>query len=423
MIVHVVKPGENWWKIGSLYGVRVDQLKASNGLRTDALEPGIALLVPVPPAYTLRQYKVARGDTVWQIAARSRIPVALITASNPAPGRYGLVPGQTLLLPAPVTSRKQIETNAYLILTGGTRDAELIQVYSDVLTYVSLFAYRVTAEGELIRPKMGSLPTAGVKYLMVIANTLPSGQFSVETAHSILSRPEIRRKLIQLIVQELKQRGWAGVDLDIERIPPDDRALYNNFVREVVQALKPLGYIVSIAVPPKPYDNPRNEWVGAFDYRSLGASVDRVMLMTYDWGFPQGRPQAVAPVDKIRGVLDYAFSLMDSRKVLLGMPLYGYDWPLPHSPDRPGKFIVNQTALEQALVQGVPVQIDTTAVAPYYFYKTHNANRIVWFNDGLSVLAKFRLVYEYNMRGVFYWALGFNFPQNWPLLRDLFRIL
>lgn len=421
MLVHVVKPGDTLWKIAMQYQTTATNIQSLNGLSSETIVPGLALVINSPQPYSLKQYVVISGDSWWSIANQFGIPVQQLLNINSTPGPYGLVAGQTILIPNPVYNKTTIETNGYLVVTGSPQDVALVRQYAAVLTYVSVFAYSFDPAGNLQNPKGAPLaPVPGIKYLMVVANLVSGGQFSIELAHQMLNNATARQSLINNMIQELWQRGWAGVNLDIEHILPSDRYQYNSFVEQAVTALKPLGFLVTVAVPPKPFDNPTNEWVGGFDYQALGAAADRVMLMTYDWGFPQGRPEAVAPVDKIRAVLDYALSLMESQKVLLGMPLYGDDWPLPQNPNNPATITVNQSAMTNAIVHGATIQIDPVAVAPYYYYWAMGRNRVVWYNDALSILAKAQLVIEYQLRGFFYWALGYDSPQNWILLQDAF---
>ena len=39
---------------------------------------------------------------------------------------------------------------------------------------------------------------------------------------------------------------------------------------------------------------------------------------------------AVAPLDKVRQVVEYALSQIPAEKLILGIPNYGYDWQLPY---------------------------------------------------------------------------------------------
>ena len=41
----------------------------------------------------------------------------------------------------------------------------------------------------------------------------------------------------------------------------------------------------------------------------------------------------MAPVNLVRRVLEYATSLVPANRIMQGMPLYGYDWPLPDTPE------------------------------------------------------------------------------------------
>lgn len=52
--------------------------------------------------------------------------------------------------------------------------------------------------------------------------------------------------------------------------------------------------------------------------------------MTYEWGFTYGPPMAVAPLNAVERVVQYAVSRIEAGKLLLGFPNYAYDWTLPY---------------------------------------------------------------------------------------------
>ena len=68
----------------------------------------------------------------------------------------------------------------------------------------------------------------------------------------------------------------------------------------------------------------------AHDYTLLSKAANAVFLMTYEWGYVYGEPQAIAPLPQVRAVLDYALSVTAGENIFLGAPLYAYDWPLPY---------------------------------------------------------------------------------------------
>ncbi len=106
------------------------------------------------------------------------------------------------------------------------------------------------------------------------------------------------------------------------------------------------------------------------------------------------------------------------------MPLYGYNWILPFSPANGyARRVSPLEAVQNALTYNAAIQYDQKAQSPFYtYYDINGIEHIVWFEDARSVLAKFTVAHQYGLRGVSYWVLGAEFPQNWLVLADLFNI-
>ena len=134
---------------------------------------------------------------------------------------------------------------------------------------------------------------------------------------------------------------------------------------------------------------------------------------------------AVSPIDQVRAVLEYAVTEIPREKIMMGIPLYGYDWILPYVPG--GQWAVTispQEAIELALRYNTNIEYDTTAQAPFFYYTDGQGRyHIVWFEDARSIQAKFNLVKELGIRGFFYWVLGKDFPQNWLLIEGNFTVI
>ena len=98
---------------------------------------------------------------------------------------------------------------------------------------------------------------------------------------------------------------------------------------------------------------------------------------------------AVAPVNEVRRVIEYATSVMPPEKIMMGIPLYGYDWALPYVPggDWAGS-ISPQQALELAAGYGATIQYDNVAQSPYFYYWQNGEEHVVWFEDARSIRAK-----------------------------------
>lgn len=425
MRIHTVVSGDTLRSIAEKYGTTSRELLRLNELENqNVLVVGMHLLVPGASA-TARKYTIRQGDTLESVARRIGLSVNSLAEWTGLTGVSTLIPGRTLYLPKPVTSKRAIEVNGYLLPGGTQSDANILR---DVraLTYLSIFSYQVRADGSLVAPKdqiaLQTATSLGIAPLMTITN-FDGNQFNTELAHTIMANPSIKTRLQDNLVQTMNQKGFRGLNVDFEHMRPDDRELYNTFIRDLAARMHETGKSISIAMGPKTSDDPQASWMGAFDYKTLGAEVDFLMLMTYEWGWVGGPPMAVAPINQVRAVLDYATSVIPADKILMGMALYGYDWPTPYVKGKTrAAGLSNNSAQNLAVTENVPIAFDAPSASPYYRYQSGSGIHEVWFEDALSAAIKFDLVYEYGLRGISYWVLGNEFPQNWYLLEDVFTV-
>ncbi len=384
-MVHIVQPGECLYFISLKYRVNINKIIQMNGLEEiPHLIPGQALIIPTSPSHTL-----------WDKVC---------------------------------TTKHKLEVNGYIIPM--KKNAEIINNVGKQLTYISPFSYQVKLDGTLIPLNdeniLKNAKERKIKPLLVITN-LKDGNFDANLVHHILTNESVQQDLIKNLLNILNSQGYYGLNIDFERIPAQDRQLYNDFVKKVTDALHAKNYPISVALAPKPYDIQTGEWHGAHDYQTLGQIVDYVVLMTYDWGWSGGVPMAIAPINEVKKVLDYATSVISPDKLLMGIPLYGYDWTLPYKPGgKLAKSISHLEALKIASKHCAYIRYDQTAESPYFYYtvktNTRKIDHVVWFEDVRSLFVKFKLVNQYGLRGISYWSLNLLSPQNWVLLECLFRV-
>jgi spore germination protein len=180
---------------------------------------------------------------------------------------------------------------------------------------------------------------------------------------------------------------------------------------------------VSTALAPKISGTQQGLLYEAHDYPAHGRIVDFVVLMTYEWGYRKGPPQAISPINQIKRVLDYAVTVIPRHKIFMGFQIYARDWLIPHQSGQEAETFSQQEAVKRAVQHQARIQYDTASQSPYFRYTDQNGrNHEVWFEDARSAQAKFDLVKSYNLRGVSYWTLGYPFPQNWPLLGSNFSV-
>jgi spore germination protein len=414
---HVIKSGETLWSISQQYGVTINSIIQANQITNpDVLYPGTRLLI------TSRLHVIQPGETLWQVANRYGVTVQALISENQIQNPNLIYPGLQLRIPV---RKPTIEVNAYSYQADAS-GAETIHELGDFLTYASPFAYLINENGDLQPVRDDLMIQAAIEEnvvpMMSITNFTSTAAGS-NLAHTILASPELREKVITNMLRIMEEKGYQGVNIDFENVLPADRVNYNQFLQLTVDRLHPRGYFVSTAVAPKLSATQAGLLYEAHDYEAHGRIADFVVLMTYEWGYRLGPPQAISPVNQMRRVVEYALSVMPAEKIFLGFQIYARDWLLPHVQGQEAETFSTQEAVARAVKYGAAIQYDTLTQSPFFRYVDEQGRgHEVWFEDARSAQAKFDLAKEFNLRGISYWALGYPYPSNWTLLRDNFNI-
>lgn len=380
-------------------------------------------------------YTVHSGDTIDNIAMRYQISAEDIAYANQIPYPYALAVGSSLLLPeASYTLTEEdiliVSTNRFAYSGGYAYPFISPWVLEQTLPYLSdlfIFSYGFTTEGTLIPPALDDTfmitlaKNYGVAPILTLTPFGPDGQFSNYLITRVINNEEAKAQLISSLVSEVTEREFEGVDIDFEYILSDDRIAFAQFVSEVRTAINELGYPVSVALAPKTSDTQAGLLYEGKDYALLGEAADYVLLMTYEWGYTYGPAMAVAPLNKVREVVEYALTKIPAEKINLGIPNYGYDWTLPYvKGTSKARTIGNIEAVQLAISQGVSIQFDEVAQAPFFTYVQNGLTHEVWFEDARSIYGKFGLVQEYSLRGMSYWQIMRLFRANLLLQEEFF---
>ncbi|AUI36860.1 UNVERIFIED_ORG: spore germination protein [Anoxybacillus amylolyticus] len=426
MQIHVVQSGQTLSGIAEAYGTTAEDIVRANKLpNPDKLVVGQALVIPIVGRF----YWVQRGDTLWSIARRFSIPMQRLAEVNRLSLNAPLKVGQRLYIPP--GAKRRAEFNAYIEPRGATVSPALeasAREAAPYLTYLSPFYFAIRRDATLQEPPLDDFPDIAranrVTLVMVVAN-IENGQFSDELGALMLTNETLQNRLLDNIVATARRYGFRDIHFDFEYLRPEDREAYNAFLRKAKRRFAREGWMMSTALAPKTSATQRGRWYEAHDYRAHGQIVDFVVIMTYEWGYSGGPPMPVSPIGPVRRVLEYAISEIPAGKILMGQNLYGYDWTLPYVPGGPyAQAISPQQAIALAAKYNVAIEYDTEAQAPHFRYRDENGREHeVWFEDARSIQAKFNLVKELGLRGVSYWKLGIDFPQNWLLIADQFTVV
>jgi spore germination protein len=437
-IQYTVVAGDSLWSIAQRFGTTVAAIVAANNIADPSrIDVGQVLIIPAAPAPPVPpfppppagpiQYTVVAGDSLWSIAQRFGTTVAAIVAANNIADPNLISVGQVLLIPVTAPTRPVVETNGYIFPLSEATLRRILTPIAPYLTYVSVFSFPVDGLGGLTYTA-GQAAAAvrvarslGIVPLIVVSN-FDGTNFNPDLARTAMTGAT-GQSTINAIVNTAVAEGFGGVNVDFENMYPADRQLYTSFIAALHAAAGARGLSLSNAMAPKWADWPTLPWVGTFDYAALAPHLDFTMLMTYEWGWSGGEPMAVAPVNLVRRVLDYAVTQIPPGKILMGIPLYGYDWPVPLPPGRLANTVTPAQATAIAAATNTDINFDATAQAPWFRYTDETGTRHeVWFSDVRSSVAAHALISEYGLRGASYWNLVLEFPQNWLALADRYQV-
>lgn len=249
-----------------------------------------------------------------------------------------------------------------------------------------------------------------------------SGDDSIISA--ILQDPQTNAKnLMNDVAPIMKEKGFTDLNLDIESFmtaSPSGQEKFTEFVQTVKDQLvqQNLGTLTLDLIPialvtPKLYDA-----------KALGAIADAVVLMTYDYHYTGSfTAGAIAPVGGAGTTLEYdveaavkeALKVMPKEKILLGVPLYGYEWETISSATEsatiPGGSSTASTRRVAEILTGCTNctrGIDPVSREPYVMYPENNYFNQIYYEDESSMQEKVALARKYELGGIAVWALGYE---------------
>lgn len=235
-------------------------------------------------------YVVQSGDSVNTIADRYGISLDALIYNNQLEYPYRLAVGQALLMPGANenTNRLAIVSNGYAYPFISPWVLEQTLPY---LTEIAIFSYGFTGQGELVPPVMDDtwVIRAAEEFETLPILTLtpfgPDGQFNNNLITAVVNNPAAEQQLFENLRIVMQEKGYRGLDIDFEYILASDRDAFTRFVQNAVAFFNALGYQVSVALAPKTSSDQVGLLYEGKDYPALGAAANRVLLMTYEWGY------------------------------------------------------------------------------------------------------------------------------------------
>jgi spore germination protein len=226
---------------------------------------------------------------------------------------------------------------------------------------------------------------------------------------TMLATPVSRETHANAIAQLAILNAFDGIDVDYERVPAASRANFTAFIATLAQKLHAANKKLSVTVYAKTSDSANWNGPGAEDYPALGALADSIKIMAYDYSYSTSAPGPIAPLDWLDRVASYAESSIPRDKILIGLPLYGYDWS-----GTTGRGVTYNQAMQGAQNQGATIAHDANGEATYS-YNGHT----VYFQDAISYARKVEMLKQKHpaIGGFAHWALGQEDPAVWGVIK------
>jgi spore germination protein len=301
------------------------------------------------------------------------------------------------------------------------RALDVVWQHPDMFDEVSPVWYSLEPNGRIVladdtythvNPQaVRAMQDRGIRVIPTVTS-LRNGHWNADIAQQMLHDPVARRTHIRELVELAVTNGYDGVDIDYESLSSEDRDVYSRFLTKLGRKLHAAGKVLTASVHPKVSNAGYDERNLAQDYRAIGAAVDEVRVMTYDYSWDTSPPGPVAPAQWVERVIAWTVTQIPPEKVILGIDLLGYNWTGGR-----GVTVGHQRAQILAESHGATIRRADDG-SPWFTYRDSSGNRHeVWWEDAKSVRVKLPLVAEYGLGGVYFWRLGGEDSNVWPAAR------
>lgn len=419
MILYTIQKGDTLYQLAKSYKTTVSRIATVNGLDiNDTLIVGQGLIIPSNTSL----HVVKSGESLYSISQTYKLDINDLLKMNPQIKKpYIIYPGQELLIDKEeVTNKSNLLVNCYLFES----NPKLIP-NSNLITFGSCFSYFLKNDGSLSpfndTNLINFLDTRNIQPIMVVTNTNEKGSFSTSLCSSILNDENKKKTLIENIFNTLKQKEYYGVNIDFEYVDTKDKQKYIQFLKDLKERLDGQ-FELSVALAPKYSSSQEGLLYEAHDYEAIGKIADRIIIMTYEWGYTYGPAMAVAPLNLVEKVISYAVSVINPHKINMGIPTYGYDFLVPYEKGNKAKSLSYESAIALAKEKKASILYQKEAETPYFIYYEKNQKHEVYYEDCRSIAKKIALASQYNLGGISFWTLRSPFIQMWTVINSLVNV-
>ncbi len=236
---------------------------------------------------------------------------------------------------------------------------------------------------------------------------------NVADEEQILNVPAVRQHLIEQLTALCETYGYNGVQIDFEGAPPSERNPFTAFNTLLAERLHAQGDKLSTVVTAKYFNVPTGR-AAMYDDAALSGPSDYMFVL--DWGihWATSTPGSIDELPWFKRVAEYTATLPNREKFVLGMPLYGMDWPNGGGPNNRATAMEYASIVTLADQLGVTPEWEATAASPHFSYSENGVDHEVWYVDRQSLEARAALASSLGLK-VGLWRLGTEDQSIWEL--------
>lgn len=250
----------------------------------------------------------------------------------------------------------------------------------------------------------GFIKKSNLQQIPLISNYI-HGKWDSNVLHRLLSSSGNRKKFIESLCSKIKNKQYAGINIDFENISPKDKDHFTAFSRELYQKFHSESLLVTFDVSPND---------SAVDYTALSKYSDTIFVMFYDQHSQINTPGPIASMNWFKKSLQNLHLPVD--KVVPAFGSYGYDWVT--NTKETAVPLSYRDVMSIAVDKKVNIHWDKNTLNPYINYKEGVNFHKVWFLDAVTLYNQFKTTQQYGLKGMALWRLGAEDPSIWEIIKN-----
>jgi spore germination protein YaaH len=231
---------------------------------------------------------------------------------------------------------------------------------------------------------------------------------------AFLTNPTAQTTLISNLVSLVQSRNANGVNIDFEGMGASNETTFTVFMDSLCTRMHTSipGSKVSIATYAV-------DWGPSFNIAALNSFVDYFVIMGYDYYY--GGSSTAGATDPLydasycltNSITYYLHQGVTPSKLVLGIPYYGYSWPVSStamhaSTTGTGTDVLFNTVLANSSgYYSTPIW-DSASYTPYYNYSASSTDYQCWMDNYYSMGKRLDIANMTGIGGIGIWALGYD---------------